>query len=160
MATAKERSQPSRDPKGSGVPIQRRIPMLGEKIAEGRGKRIYRRILPSSGGQLRAEVTGEDAGKVLGVDYNGNLTYTAETTPQGTLFGEGNGVYITADGELVTWTGQGRGILKPGGAVSYRGAIYYTTASAKLARLNSVAGVFEFEVDGEGNTHGQVWEWK
>jgi hypothetical protein len=26
--------------------------------------------------------------------------------------------------------------------------------------LNKVCGVFEFDVDETGNTHGEVWEWK
>ncbi len=47
-----------------------------------------------------------------------------------------------------------------GGAASWRGAIYYQTESERLERLNGVAGVFEFEVDQEGNTRGKVWEWK
>ena len=64
------------------------------------------------------------------------------------------------DGEIVTWKGIGIGRLLAGGAVSYRGCLSYSTASAKLARLNSIAGVFEFEVDATGNTHSKVWEWK
>jgi hypothetical protein len=47
-----------------------------------------------------------------------------------------------------------------GGAVSYRGAVYYTTTSPKLSRLNTVAAVFEFEADENGNTHTKSWEWK
>jgi hypothetical protein len=46
------------------------------------------------------------------------------------------------------------------GAVSYRGAVYYSAASPKLTRLNTVAGVFEFEVDANGNITAKVWEWK
>ena len=34
------------------------------------------------------------------------------------------------------------------------------TSSAKFAHLNSVAIVFEFEVDENGNTHAKFWEWK
>lgn len=50
--------------------------------------------------------------------------------------------------------------MAPDGTVSYRGALFYSTASPSLARLNSVATVFEFEVDAEGNTHTKSWEWK
>jgi hypothetical protein len=71
-----------------------------------------------------------------GADVNGFGTYTSVVRPDGTLHGEGNG------------------------AVSYRGILYYRTASAKLARLNTVGGVFEFEVDAEGKTHSKIWEWK
>ena len=44
--------------------------------------------------------------------------------------------------------------------VSWRGALYVQTASPKLARLNSVALVYEYEVDENGNAHGKAWEWK
>jgi hypothetical protein len=30
----------------------------------------------------------------------------------------------------------------------------------KLAHLNTVAGVFQFEVDADGSTTSKVWEWK
>jgi hypothetical protein len=67
---------------------------------------------------------------------------------------------VTTDGELVSWTGSGIGKLKERGAVSYRGIVYFRTASQKLARLNNAAGVFEHEADGDGTTHAKVWEWK
>jgi hypothetical protein len=67
---------------------------------------------------------------------------------------------ITKDGDMATWRGQGVGKFTGGGAVSYRGAVYYSTAAAKLMRLNTVAAVFEFEVDAQGNTHTKLWEWK
>ena len=64
------------------------------------------------------------------------------------------------DGDLATWVGQGVGTIKKDGSVSYRGAVYYQTSSARWMRLNSVAAIFEYEVDGEGNTRAQFWEWK
>lgn len=134
--------------------------MLGEKIEESRGKRLYRKVLPAPAGQLKVEVSAEGTGKLLGIDCQAFLTYSAESTPDGGLYGEGQGVYLTADGDMATWKGAGKGTLKAGGAVSYRGAIYFTTAAPKLARLNGIAGVFEFDVDASGATHGQTWEWK
>lgn len=52
------------------------------------------------------------------------------------------------------------GTVRDDGAVSYRGAIYDESASPSWSRLNTVAGVFEFEVDGEGNTRSGLWEWR
>ncbi len=132
--------------------------MLGELVEETRGKRIVRRILSTD--PVNVEVTFEGGGKLLGVDVNELGTYTSQIRPDGLAYGEGQGVLISSSGEMVSWKGQGIGTLKPGGAVSYRGAIYYSTTSAKFARLNPVAGVFEYEVDAQGNTHGKVWEWK
>jgi hypothetical protein len=131
--------------------------MLGELIIEARGKRIVRRTLSSE--PLKVEVSFEDAGKVLGVDYTGFGTYWSEARPDGTLYGEGAGAYLTADG-IVSWRGSGLGRLKDGGAVSYRGMLYFRTASQKLARLNTVGGVFEFEVAADGGTAAKTWEWK
>ena len=133
--------------------------MLGEQLGEARGKRTGRRVLSVDGG-FKVEVAFEANGKMLGVDNMEIGTYWSESRPDGSLYGEGQGVVITNDGEVATWKGGGVGKFVGGGAVSYRGAIYYTTTSKKLARLNGGAAVFEFDVDPEGNTHAKIWEWK
>jgi hypothetical protein len=133
--------------------------MLGELIGESRGKRTGRRVLSVDNG-FKVEVAFESNGKLLGIDAMEIGTYGSESRPDGTLYGEGHGVIIGADGNNATWKGQGVGKFVGGGAVSYRGAVYYSTASPKLARLNAVAAVFEFDVDAEGNTHSKLWEWK
>ena len=132
--------------------------MLGEQIGELRGKRLLRRVLSSD--PLRVEVTFEDSGKVLGVDVNDFGTYTSQVRPDGGIYGEGEGAFMTKDGEAVAWKGSGLGKFKQDGGVSYRGILYYKTASQKLARLNSTPAVFEYEVDGKGDTGLKLWEWK
>ena len=133
--------------------------MLGEKLGESRGKRTARRALPVDAG-FKVEVSFEDRGTILGVEGFGIGTYTSTNRPDGAMYGEGQGVFMTMDGEGATWKGSGVGKFVGGGAVSYRGALYYSTASQKLAKLNAVASIFEFEVDPEGNTHSKIWEWK
>ncbi|MGA2631453.1 MAG: hypothetical protein ABSG54_14740 [Terriglobia bacterium] len=133
--------------------------MLGEQIGESRGKRTARRVLSVDGG-FKVEVSFESNGKVVGLDVNEIATYCSVSRPDGSLYGEGQGLIITQDGEAATWKGQGVGKFVGGGAVSYRGAVYYSTASPKLARLNTVAAIFEFDVDVQGNTHSKFWEWK
>ena len=132
--------------------------MLGELIGETRGKRIVRRVLSSD--PLKVEVTFEDGGRMLGIEVNGFGTYCSQVRADGTIYGEGEGAYLTADGEMLAWKGSGLGKFKEGGAVSYRGILFYRTTSQKLARLNTVTGVFEYEVDGKGDTHAKTWEWK
>ena len=132
--------------------------MLGDQLGESKGKRLVRRVLSSD--PLRIEVSFEDAGTMLGVATNGMGTYTSEARPDGSLYGEGEGAMITADGEAITWKGSGAGRILPGGALSYRGILYYRTNSQKLSRLNNACGVFEYEVDATGNTTAKVWEWK
>ena len=133
--------------------------MLGEQLAESRGKRTGRRVLSVDGG-FKVEVAFESKGKLLGVDNTEIGTYWSESRPGGSLYGEGQGLVMTPDGEVATWKGGGVGKFVAGGVLQYRGAIYYSTASQKLARLNGAATVFEFDVDAEGNTHSKIWEWK
>ena len=133
--------------------------MLGELIGESRGKRTGRKVLSVDHG-VKVEVTFETTGKLLGTDANEIGTYWSVSRPDGSLYGEGQAVVIGAGGITATWKGQGVGKFGEGGAVSYRGAVYYNTASPKLTRLNTVAAVFEFEVDPAGNTHSKLWEWK
>ena len=132
--------------------------MLGEQIEETRGKRIVRRV--TSTDPLKVEVTFEGAGKLLGDNVSEMVTYRSQVRPDGSLYGEGEGAYIGSGGELVTWKGSGVGTLGAGGAATYRGSVYFWTTSPKFARLNTVAGVFEFEADAQGNTHSKTWEWK
>jgi len=134
--------------------------MLGEQIGESRGKRTGRRVLWAEGSAFKVEVSLESVGKLLGVDVNEVATYWAAARPDGSLFGEGQGIITSPSGDSATWRGQGVGKFVGAGAVSYRGAVYYSTASPKLARLSTVAVLFEFEADAEGNTHAKLWEWK
>ena len=133
--------------------------MLGEQISESRGKRSARRVVSTDGG-FKVEVSFEDTGKMLGIDMTNIGTYLSASRPDGSLYGEGQGVVLTHDGGMATWKGAGVGKFLGGGAVSYRGALYYSTATPALARLNGIATVFEFEVDANGNTHSKLWEWK
>lgn len=133
--------------------------MLGELIGESRGKRTGRRVISVDGG-FKVEVSFETAGKLFGIEANEIGTYWATSRPDGSLYGEGQAVVIGADGSTATWKGQGVGRFVGGGAVSYRGAVYYSAVSPKLARLNGIAAIFEFDVDPEGNTRSKSWEWK
>ena len=134
--------------------------MLGELIIEEKGKITGRRVIPSKGGGQRVEVSFQASGKVLGIEHRVLTTYWAVVQPNGFLYGEGQGLVMTKDGDRATLVGQGAGRFKPGGGVSWRGAVYYQTASPKLARLNGIAVVFEFDTDANDNTSAKYWEWK
>lgn len=133
--------------------------MLGEIIGEESGKVTVQRVLPSAGGPVRTETSFQAAGSLLGIETTTMGSYESFLRPDGTLFGEGQGIVMGKGGEIANWVGQGVGILKEGGAVSYRGAIYYHTSHSNWLRLNDRAVLFEYEVDGEGNTEAQLWEW-
>ena len=135
--------------------------MLGEKIGESHGKVTARRVLPCEGSGVKVEVSFETNGKLLGFDVNEIGTYSSGTKQGGALYGEGQGVLMTKDGDTIMWRGSGVG--KPTGrgmGVSYRGAIYYDTNSSKFSRLNTLCAVFDYDVDENGNTHAILSEWK
>ena len=132
--------------------------MIGEKIGETKGKRVVRRVV--SADPPTVEVTFEDSGKMFGVPVTGMGSYTSVVRPDGSIFGSGQGMDTTDEGEAVIWTGTGVGHFGAGGAVSYRGILFFRTASKKLARLNNACGAFEYEVDPKGSTISKLWEWK
>jgi hypothetical protein len=134
--------------------------MVGDKLVQESGKVTSQRVLPNPGGGPKMETSFHATGTLLGVNETDTGTYSAVVRPDGTLYGEGQGVVMGSDGEMATWVGQGVGTMKKDGGVSYRGAVYYQSSTPKWSRLNRVAAVFEYEVDAEGNTKGESWEWK
>jgi hypothetical protein len=134
--------------------------MLGERIGEVSGKTVLERVLPSDGGVPKMEVTFQAAGSLLGVPSQDRGTYWAALRPDGTLYGEGQGITMSAQGDAATWKGSGVGRMKQDGSISYRGAIYLQTTSPKWAQLNSIAVLFEYEVDAQGNSRSTLYEWK
>jgi hypothetical protein len=47
-----------------------------------------------------------------------------------------------------------------GNGGSTRASSIHTTQSQKLARLNTVVGMHEYETDKQDNFSGKIWEWK
>lgn len=134
--------------------------MLGEQIGEEQGKITGRRVLPSDGAGPKVEVSFQASGTLLGMNTTGLGTYWSVVQPNGALYGEGQGVIMTAQGDVVQWTGAGRGHFTEQGGVSFRGAVYYQTTSEKLAGLNSVAVVYEHEAGPDDSVVNKLWEWK
>lgn len=132
--------------------------MLGDKIGEATGKRLVRRVL--SVDPPTAEISFEDSGKMFDIPVTGMGTYTSVIRADGSVFGSGQGLSTTDEGEAVTWTGTGVGHFGPGGSVSYRGMLFLQTASKKLARLHNACAAFEYEVGANGSTKSTLWEWK
>jgi hypothetical protein len=131
--------------------------MLGAQIEEGRGKRTARRVLATDP-HLKIEASVEEMATFLGVEGLSIITYTAYTKPDGSLHGEGEGVFASLRGDTVTWKGVGVGRFAEGGSMQYCGSLSFVTTSEKLAKLNGVSGVFQWEIDAQGNTHSKIWE--
>ena len=134
--------------------------MLGDMLGSSKGKVTGRRVITGPDGNPQVETSFEAAGKLLKVDFTEMGTYTSVMRPDGTLYGDGQGILMGKQGQSMSWKGSGVGVLKRDGSVSYRGAVYYQTTTPKWRRLNRVAAVFEYEVDRNGNTSATLWEWK
>lgn len=135
--------------------------MLGTQIGQEVGQITTTRVLPAGPDGPRVEVSFEASGRLLDADVIDMGTYVSVARPDGTIFGEGQGIVMTPEGDTVTWTGQGVGrMLGRGQAASYRGALYYRGTSPRFQRLNGLAGVFEFEVDEGGKTDAKLFEWQ
>jgi hypothetical protein len=132
--------------------------MLGEQIAELKGKMMGQRVLDSEGPTMETSISAR--GSVRGTQVNESLTYVARPTSVGVLHGKGQGVIMAGDSEMAAYTGEGMGRFTASG-IKWRGAIFYRTSSTgKLSFLNNVVGVFEAEMDSEGNFTEKIWEWK
>ena len=134
--------------------------MLGEMIGEDKGKITTYRVLGTRGGGNRVAVSMKATGKFLGIEFSELVTYSSVVKHAGHLYGEGRGVCMTKDGESASWVGQGVGHFKQGGGMSWRGTIYFESASPRFAKLNGMASVFEHESDANDNTSSKYWEWK
>ncbi len=134
--------------------------MLSKQIGEEAGQVTGTRVLPDEGSGPQIEMSIEESGTLLGVPVSEMCTLVAVIRPDGTLFAHGQGVATTDDGEMAPWQGQGAGhFTGHGTASSWRGAIYFQTASEKLGQLNGIAVVFELEIDESGKTASKFYEW-
>jgi hypothetical protein len=136
--------------------------MLGDQISEEKGKITSQRVLDVEGGQPKIETSFSAAGNYRGVETTATVTYWGSPRPGGAIYGEGQGALMSKDGqEMATWTGQGIGRFTGPGKIRFTGSLLFNTSSTgKLAFLNNLVGVFEYESDESGNTSAKVWEWK
>ncbi|MGI0033588.1 MAG: hypothetical protein ACRD97_10015 [Nitrososphaeraceae archaeon] len=135
--------------------------MLGELTGENEGKVSSQRVIDVKGPTMETSVTA--SGRLRGVQVTETLTYVANTSSKGVLHGVGNGIITTQDGDLATYTAEGIGRYDASGVLNWRGAIFFEASSegeGKLGFLNNLVGVFEAQVDAEGNFTDKIWEWK
>ncbi|MGC2425435.1 MAG: hypothetical protein WA421_00240 [Nitrososphaeraceae archaeon] len=124
--------------------------MLGEQVSEFNGKITNQRVLDVEGPTMETSVAA-----------SGNLMGLSKVTSNGILHGVGNGIVMTADGEMATYTGEGIGRIDSTGSINWRGSIFCKTSSnGKLAFINNLVGVFEAQSDANGNFSDKTWEWK
>lgn len=137
--------------------------MLGELLFESKGRITGQRVLSVENGIPKFEISIAGTGIFTGsLEVTETWTYWAIQRSDGTSYGEGQGVIMTKDGhEVATATGRGEGKMYEPGKMRYVSALFYETNSKnKLAFLNHLIAVNEYEVDAQGNYEHKLWEWK
>jgi hypothetical protein len=137
--------------------------MLGDMIYEAKGKILGYRVLDVEGPKI--EVTILQNGTLKGgIEATDTVTYwSIPRSGGGAYYAEGKGVFMAKDdpNDTAAWTGQGIAHYS-GQKRRDVGSVFCMTSSAKgkLAFLNNMVGVFEYQTDEMGNSEGKIWEWK
>src|SRR5262245_3837071 len=115
--------------------------MLGEQIAELKGKTTGQRVLDADGPTI--ETAASVSGNFRGTDVTEILTFVGTPRGTGVMHALGRGIIMTKDGEMAMYTGEGVGRIADRGEVNWRGSIFYRTSSTgKLAFLDNLVGLF------------------
>jgi hypothetical protein len=134
---------------------------FGEQIGEETGSVTAFRVVKDGFG-VKVESQFQGQGTMLGTPFVDYATYTSVYRPDGNFTGTADGVIFTQEAEAASYTGTGVGhMLGKAGAASWRGALYFFSASPKFVPLNSIAVLFEFEIDETArNMQVKYFEWK
>ncbi len=133
---------------------------LGEQIGEASGRITGTRVLAPEGQPVKMELALQGSGTMLGQQITDVGTYWQTVRPGGVIYGEGDNLFLTAEGESAHWTGFGVGRPTgafPAGHFAVCGSVL--TDSQALGRLNEVATAIEFDVGEDGSYRWTAWEW-
>ncbi len=140
--------------------------MLGELIYESTGKIVSQKVVDIgdiNNPSAKVELSYSGSGYMQGI---GNVTETwtfVNTHLSNNITqGIGKGVIMTDDGNgVATATELGRGFhMSPESIVYPAARVFSTDSNGKLAFLNELVGVTQWEVDSLGNYNVKMWQWK
>jgi hypothetical protein len=127
-------------------------------LGQEHGHIIGQRVLDAEGPKIESTFSAEGTYRTIEVTDLG--TYCTIPRPGGALYGQGQGLLTTRDGQFATWTAQGLGRFITPRTIWFRGsAFYHTDSTGSLAFINNLMTVFEYEVNEVGNTSARSWEW-
>ena len=134
--------------------------MLGEQIGSLTAT-TTNKPLSADGALPKFETTAPGSGTLAGAEVQSMATYSAEMRADGTLYGEcpNQGIVMAQDG-VATFRATGTGSFTADGGAIFRGAVYFQAAAPSLSSLNGTCGMYEWDVDAEGNATWNIWEWK
>ena len=137
--------------------------MLGQKLGDENGRVTSRRVLDSGDPHyVKMEISFEAQGTLLGMQANNMGTYTVFNRVGSQIYGEGQGIVMTQDGNSAIWNGHGVGTPTGDGmGIKFAYSIaFQAEPTGKLAALNDVLVVGEHTAAGDGSTVSTYYEWK
>ena len=133
---------------------------LGELVLEDSGQITGIRVLSTDASGTTLELNLQLSGTIRGVGQNTLWTYTMLQRPDGSLYGQGNGVLTTVNGDVIHLIGAGSGKANPGGTVRFCTMLHPHGATGQNADLNAIGLAGEYEVAADGTATNKCWEWK
>lgn len=133
---------------------------LGELVLEDSGQITGIRVLSTDASGTTLELNLQLSGTIRGVGQNTLWTYTMLQRPDGSLYGQGNGVLTTVNGDVIHLIGSGSGKANPGGTVRFCTMLHPHGATGQNADLNGIGLAGEYEVAADGTATNKCWEWK
>ena len=138
--------------------------MLGDIIYETKiGKLIGTRLISVKEGIPQIEVTLSQEGILKkSMDATSLVTFWSEQQKDGSIYAQGQGVMMLKDDRVATATWIGKGIAHYHDQIRRDvGSVFFRSShNDKLAFLNNMVGVFEYEILEEGTSKGKIWEWR
>jgi hypothetical protein len=135
--------------------------MLGELILDETGTVTGTRVLSNDASGTKLEVSLRTTGRIQGVSESCLWTYWQLIRPDGSVYGQGEGVMTTQDGDVLQMIGHGSGQAPPpGGTMNFRTMLHVYTTSEKFAILNRIGLVGNYDVEADGSAVNKCWEWK
>ena len=134
---------------------------LGDLVIDETGTVTGIRVLSNDASGSKLEISLRTTGTIRGVAQSTLWTYSQLIRPDGSIYGEGEGVMTTQDGDVIQLKGSGSGQAEaPGGTINFRTMLHAHTASAKYADLNSIGLVGNYAAAADGSSVNKNWEWK
>ncbi len=135
--------------------------MLGELVLDETGTVTGTRVLSNDASGTKLEVSLRTTGEIQGVAESCLWTYWQLIRPDGSVYGQGEGVMTTQDGDVLQMIGHGSGQAPPpGGTMNFRTMLHVHTTSEKYATLNRIGLVGNYDVAEDGSAVNKCWEWK
>lgn len=133
---------------------------LGDLLLDETGTVTGLRVLSMDATGTTLEISLQTEGTIRGTAENTFWTYTQLIRPDGSIYGQGQGLMTTADGDVLQVSGHGAGKAPgPGEATQFRTMLFVHTAAAKYQDLNLIGLAGEYDVAADGSATNKGWAW-